>query len=52
MPDDIQSLLLDVAAHRIILKGGHRHQQIAAAQDVLRDVLKQTPIPEPERRER
>ncbi|WP_242968374.1 MoxR family ATPase [Sulfobacillus sp. hq2] len=52
IPDDIQSLLLDVAAHRIILKGGHRHQQIAAAQDVLRDVLKQTPIPEPERRER
>ncbi len=52
IPDDIRILFTDVAAHRIILAGGNRHQQIQAAQSILDDVLEQVPIPDRERRDR
>ncbi len=52
IPDDIRVLLTEVVAHRIIIKGGNRRQQISVAHDILLDVLQQVSIPDHERRER
>ncbi|WP_053961172.1 AAA family ATPase [Sulfobacillus thermosulfidooxidans] len=52
IPDDIRALFPDIIAHRLILKGGNRHQQTTVIQDLVHDILQQVPIPDRERRER